>query len=176
MKFEKTKIIIAIILIVVIIGAIIFYLKNRKENSNSSNNTTKSQEINKDSNEESDTYKIGETAIIDGVKVTINKVENYTDATQKPKDGNKFIKVDIQIENTNNADRGIISSDFKCLVGTKQATIVNINSQDRLKSSTLVSNKTVTGSIYYEVDSSANNYEIDYEYDDLSDMVLKFLI
>lgn len=175
MEFKKTKIIIATILIGAIIIIAVLYSQNRKGNTNK-NNINGLEEISNDSNGEKDTYKIGETGTIDGVKVTINKVENYTDESQKAKDGNKFIKVNVKIENTNNADRGIVISDFQCLASNKKASIVNINAQDRLKSSTVGANKTISGDIYYEVDASANNYEIDYNYDDLSGLVLKFSI
>ena len=178
MKFQKTILtIILIIVIIAIIGAVFIYTKAKRDISNNDkNNTNNAQEINNDSNDEDATYKLGETGVIDGVKVTINKVENYTDETKKPKDGNKFIKVNITIENTNNADRGIVSSDFQCLVDGKQASLVSIDSTNRLKSSALNANKTVSGDLYYEVNASASKYEIDYNYDDIAGLILKFSI
>lgn len=145
-------------------------------------NESVSEAVNNSSNENSSISKTmsitPSTTTIDGLNVKLESFEDYisTDDTKTPKAGNKFIRMKISIKNTNSSARGVVTSDFKCYANDKIASMVSIATDDRLKSATIKPEKTVTGYLYYEVSSTANQYHVTFNYDQIVGLKAEFEI
>lgn len=99
-------------------------------------------------------YNVGETANIDGVGITVIKVEK-TQGTDfdKPKDGMEYVIVTVQINNASKDKVSYNPLDFKLENSKGQVTaecISTVNSNSELQSGDIAPNGNVEGSLIFE--------------------------
>lgn len=115
------------------------------------------------------TYTQGETATIDGIKVTLNSVtENQGGEFLKPANGNVFLVMDFTIENSSNDELTVSSMvSFEAYVDdTKSSISIEAITSAEGKSQldgTVATGKKISGVIGYEVPSSWSKVEVSYK-------------
>lgn len=101
-----------------------------------------------------DFYKVGEAASVDGVSVTVTKVEKSNGSDfDKPKDGMEFVIVNVQIKNGSKDKITYNPFDFKVQNSKGQITdetFSTANTDTALQSGELAPNGSVQGSIVFE--------------------------
>lgn len=138
---------------------------NNTEQSAGDHNSGQSQSTD-DVSEEKDTFGIGETAEMNGVRVTML---NYTESTgseyNQPSDGNEFILVEFEIENNSNSEVNVSSmanfeayADDYALNYSLNALLEN-ESANQLDG-TIAAGKKMNGVIGYEVPADWKDIEI----------------
>ena len=116
----------------------------------------------------SETYvrvKPGEVLTANDLKITYVSCEEFKGYNQYagPKEGNKIIKLSLNVENTGSVDRYISTFEFKCYADNAQADDY-IYGDDNL-SATLSAGRTAKGNVYFEVPKDAEKIEVEYETD-----------
>ena len=109
-------------------------------------------------------YRAGDIIDANGLKITYVKAEPHEESNQfmQPKDGYKYIKLFLSVENTAKTDRYISSFEFTCYAdGKKQEALYT--SDGALEGGTLSSGRTDEGYIYFAVPVDATDIEVEYE-------------
>ena len=90
--------------------------------------------------------------------------EEFKDYNQYlgPKEGNKIIKLSLNVENTGSSDRFISVYEFECYADNAQ---MDAHYEDDDLSATLSAGRTAKGSVYFEVPKNAEKIEVEYETD-----------
>lgn len=115
----------------------------------------------------SETYvrvKPGEVLTAKDLKITYVSCEEFKDYNQYlgPKEGNKIIKLSLNVENTGSSDRYISVYEFECYADNAQ---MDAYYEDDDLSATLSAGRTAKGSVYFEVPKNAEKIEVEYETD-----------
>ena len=115
----------------------------------------------------SETYvrvKPGEVLTANDLKITYVSCEEFKDYNQYlgPKEGNKIIKISLNVENTGSSDRFISVYEFECYADNAQ---MDAHYEDDDLSATLSAGRTAKGSVYFEVPKNAEKIEVEYETD-----------
>lgn len=115
----------------------------------------------------SETYvrvKPGEVLTANDLKITYVSCEEFKDYNQYlgPKEGNKIIKISLNVENTGSSDRFISVYEFECYADNAQ---MDAHYEDDDLSATLSAGRTAKGSVYFEVPKTAEKIEVEYETD-----------
>ena len=115
----------------------------------------------------SETYvkvKPGEVLTANDLKITYVSCEEFKDYNQYlgPKEGNKIIKLSLNVENTGSSDRYISVYEFECYADNAQ---MDAYYEDDDLSATLSAGRTAKGSVYFEVPKNAEKIEVEYETD-----------
>lgn len=115
----------------------------------------------------SETYvrvKPGEVLTANDLKITYVSCEEFKDYNQYlgPKEGNKIIKLSLNVENTGSSDRFISVYEFECYADNAQ---MDAHYEDDDLSATLSAGRTAKGSVYFEVPKNAEKIEVEYETD-----------
>ena len=115
------------------------------------------------------TYTQGETATIDGVKITLNSVtENQGGEFLKPASGNVFLVLDFTIENGSNNELAVSSMvSFEAYVDDTKSTIsveamTSVEGKSQLDG-TVATGKKISGVIGYEAPSSWSKVEVTFK-------------
>ena len=111
------------------------------------------------------TCKVGESATIDDIKVTLKSVNtdftdyySYADVT----DGYKVIKADFEFENLGDYSTYVYDSDFECYADQFECDNF-IYVEDSYFSESVNSGRKAAGSVYFEVPEDANTIEIEFQ-------------
>lgn len=117
------------------------------------------------SKEESNEYNAGETLDADGLKITMQKAENYTSDNQfiQPNNGNKFIRAYFVIDNQSNIDKTVGSSEFDCYADGTACESKYFDKEALTAFDTISKGRNTKGYVYYEVPANAKNIEIEFE-------------
>lgn len=138
--------------------------QSSQQSAQSSQQSEQSSE--KSSNEENNVYKAGDTLDADGLKITMQKAENYTSNNEfmQPNNGNKFIRAYFVIENQSNTDKTVGASDFNCYAdGTSCENKFFSEKEELTVIDTISKGRNAKGYVYYEVPANAKDIEIEYE-------------
>ena len=119
--------------------------------------------------------KVGETLKANDLSIKYVSCEEYTDYNQylPPKDGNKIIKLNFEVENTGTTDRYISNFEFSCYADNK-ATEAYYTDNDL--SATISSGRSASGSVCFEVPENAEEIEVEYETDFWTDGKAVFVV
>lgn len=132
---------------------------NKEEQSSKEEQTSEQQQ------EKDNTYNVGDTLDANGLKITMERAEEYSSDNQfiQPGDGNKYIRVFFNIKNESGSDKTVGSMDFDCYADG-EACESQFFSESKLTSiDTISNNRSTKGYIYYEVPQNAKDIEIEYE-------------
>lgn len=127
--------------------------------------TTDSNNTEADTTEaEVKTYKVGDVIDADTFKMTFVSSEDYTSDNEymQPADGNKYIKLVFDFENTGDSDFLVSDWDFNCYADGYVVESTYLDT-DNMLSATISPGKKASGSIFYEVPISAETIELEYE-------------
>ena len=110
------------------------------------------------------TVNVGEVLTAENLKITYVSSGEYKDYSPyfSPKDGYKFIYIDLKAENTGETDVFISTYDFNCYAD--DVAMENHYEDDEI-SATLSKGRSTTGKVYFEVPVNAEKIEIEYETD-----------
>lgn len=110
------------------------------------------------------TVNVGDVLKTGNLEITYNECGEFTDYNQYlgPKDGYKFVYIDITAKNVGDGDAYISSFEFK---GYADGAAVDQHYEGDEISATLSSGRTATGRVYFEVPKDAGAIEIEYETD-----------
>lgn len=110
------------------------------------------------------TVNVGDVLKTGNLEITYNECGEFTDYNQYlgPKDGYKFVYIDITAKNVGDGDAYISSFEFK---GYADGAAVDQHYEGDEISATLSSGRTATGRVYFEVPKDAESIEIEYETD-----------
>jgi len=97
-------------------------------------------------------FKVGETAKLDHLNLTVNNVKtatNFDDGISKPKSGNQYYTINITLQNTGKSKQDYNQYDFKIKSAGNRTDLDEINTDDRntLDSGELSANGKVTGDL-----------------------------
>jgi Domain of unknown function (DUF4352) len=117
------------------------------------------------------TYKQSEVVEIDGVKVSISEVKDYKSSNQfiKAKDGNKFLAISVNIENTSGEGKSYNVFDYK--LKDKEGASYQTGFADitpALSSGDLQPTKKAKGYVVFEVPTTIKNSDLEFMYEPLS--------
>lgn len=115
--------------------------------------------------EASKTFKVGDTFSVDDLQLTINNLADVEpNEFIKPKDGNKFIVVNITFENKGTRDKFVNSTDFKVLGpdGTQYSFSgeAAVASNMEFKIESLMPGAKVTGSAFFEIPKDQTGFKM----------------
>ena len=121
-------------------------------------------------------FKVGDIVETKDLKITFLSAGEYKSDNEflQPKDGNKYIKVEFEIENTGDSDQYITSWDFKCYADTYsvEQTWLDEGSLD----ATLSKGKKSKGSVFFEVPKDAKEITLEYETNFFSEDKIIFIV
>ncbi len=124
-------------------------------------------------------YLEGEVYESDKVSIMYLETGDYTEENQflQPDGGNKYIYIDLSIQNVGEDDLIIGNASFNCYaddIACSQSVLSTDGSMDAI--STLSSGKYLQGKIYYEVPENASNIIVEYKPDILKNERINFVI
>lgn len=126
--------------------------------------------------EENDlTVNVGEVLTAGDLKITYVSSGEYKDYSPylPPKDGYKFIYIDLKAENIGEADAFISTFEFNCYADD---VAMEAHYEDDDISATLSKGRSTAGKVYFEVPVNAEKIEIEYETDYWSDEKAVFIV
>ncbi len=118
-------------------------------------------EANTSQNEEA--YRVGDTIETKYAKITYAKAAEYSSDNMfiTPKDGYKYIYIELEVENTSQTDQNISYFSFQCYADG--ASCDGFYGMDDALSATLSPGRKAKGTIAFEVPKDAETIEIEYE-------------
>ena len=113
-------------------------------------------------------FNVGDSVTDGGLKITYVSAEEWSDyyPYSKPAEGNKIIKVSFDFANEGDGDEHI--KDFYCYADNNAASDY-LNIDDYFSVYTLSAGTSISGNLYFEVPEDAEEIEIEYEVNDLTD-------
>ena len=157
------SIIALIVCILIIVLAV--YVFNTASDSILNGFNTFSNEITSEIEQEDITCKVGESATINDIKVTLKSVDNdfddYDDYASI-EDGYKVIKADFEFENLKDYTTYVYDSDFRCYADQFLCDDF-IYVEDSYFSGAIDSGRKAAASVYYEVPEDADTIEIEFQ-------------
>lgn len=157
------SIIALIVCILIIVLAV--YVFNTASDSILNGFNTFSNEITSEIEQEDITCKVGESATINDIKVTLKSVDNdfddYYDYASI-EDGYKVIKADFEFENLKDYTTYVYDSDFRCYADQFLCDDF-IYVEDSYFSEAIDSGRKAAASVYYEVPEDADTIEIEFQ-------------
>ncbi len=144
------------------------------EISPSTDNTANSSEVSESTTNEQTEYYVGDTLSKDGLNITYVSSSNYTSDNQfiQPAEGNKFIRLFFHVDNQSGSDKSVTTYDFNCYADGYECSTSYQN--DDLSAS-LSNGRSTDGALYFEVPADAQEIEVEYEIDWLSNQKVKFI-
>ncbi|EIW12795.1 extracellular protein [Lactiplantibacillus pentosus KCA1] len=138
--------------VLIALGAfIVIGIVNSPDDTTSSNtNQATSQKASSKKTTTKSVYKVGETATIDHVQVTVTDVKTATTLNEsQPKTGDQFYTVTVKIKNTGSDKISYNPYDFKIKAAGNQTSLdeINIDAHDQLDSGDLTAGGTVSGTM-----------------------------
>lgn len=120
-------------------------------------------------------FRVGETLMADGLEIVYVSSGEYVSDNQflQPKEGNKYIYIELACKNTSKSDKNISSFDFDCYADGYSAD--SFYSGDEALSATMSTGRTTSGKVYFEVPIDATEIEIEYDYNIFSDKKIRFI-
>ena len=155
------KKIIALLLVVSILATFAFFAVGSSDDtttvSDADENTTVATTEEKDL-----TVNVGEVLTAGNLKITYVSSGEYKNYSPyfPPKDGYKFIYIDLKAENTGETDAFISTFEFNCYADD---VAMEAHYEDDDISATLSKGRSTTGKVYFEVPIDAKKIEIEYE-------------
>ncbi len=124
-------------------------------------------------NNNSEIY-VGDSCKNGNLKITYVKSGEFKEYNQfnQPKDGNKYVYIEIYVENTGETDASISALDFD---GFADGYAVDQNYLEDLFSATLSAGRNTTGKIILEVPNDAEEIEFEYNMNFFTSERLKFI-
>lgn len=143
---------------------------NQQVEDNKSENNADKKEENKQA-----TVHVGEVLTTDDLKITYVSCEDYTDYNEflAPKDGYKYIKLTLEVENIGKTDTLISIFDFECYA---DGVSMDSSYEEDSISATLSSGRKAKGGVYFEVPVDAESIEVEYETDFWSETKAIFVV
>jgi len=127
-----------------------------------------------------DVYALGETATLNGATITVTNVKKSNGTTyDKPKSGNEYVIVTVQIQNDSNSNISYNVYDYKLQDSNGNIVtqaITTVNSDTSLSSGELAPNGTKSGSIAFEAPKGDNYLTLIYQGSYWSSSQLKFAL
>lgn len=150
----KMKKIIATVSIASLLGLSLVGCGDTSTTDNEANEVNSEQDQVDKEEEVKDEYTVGETIKSDGMELTITNVEKSQGGEyDNPKEGNEYVIVTVQYDNSSEKDLPYNPFDFKLLNsdGQKTDSTFTMDTQDtRLESGNLAPGGTVTGDLVFE--------------------------
>ena len=157
------SIIALIVCILIIVLAV--YVFNTASDSILNGFNTFSNEITSEIEQEDITCKVGESATINDIKVTLKSVDNDFDDCYdyaSIEDGYKVIKADFEFENLKDYTTYVYDSDFRCYADQFLCDDF-IYVEDSYFSEAIDSGRKAAASVYYEIPEDADTIEIEFQ-------------
>lgn len=116
--------------------------------------------------EDTNTFNVGE--LFESEKVNISYLDSgdYSSDNMfiEPASGNKFIYIDLSIQNTGDTDLSIGSASFTCYADNTKCSQSVVTADDQMDIIATVSpKKYLKGKIYFEVPKNSQNIEVEFE-------------
>lgn len=144
------------------------------------NNTTLSESGSEETSSENNTvFEVGDIYESDNIKIMFLNCGDYSVENQfmQPESGNKYIFAEFSIENNGKSDLSTGSFLFSCYAGNTECKQPIISGEDMLISITsLSSGKNTKGKVFFEVPTDADNIQLEYKIDVLTDKKIYFNI
>ncbi len=168
-----------VIIVVAVIAVIGIFSGDDDTDNTPAGNVTTSQSADADSNNTADTttkapetttkgnrYYVGDTINANNVEITYVSAEEWFGYDQYfgPSDGNKLIRIKIEVVNNGETDVYVSVYDFECYADNQTAAAYYY-ADDDYSSVTLSAGRSASGYIYFEVPEDAESIEIEYETD-----------
>lgn len=162
-----------VIIVVVVIGLISAISGGGDDETTSTGGETVSQNADAGTTKAPETttvgenyYHVGDTLKAGGLKITFVSAEEWYDYDQYygPTDGNKIIRIKIDVTNEGSSDAYLSAYDFSCYADNKPAEEY-IWADDDYSGDTLSSGRNDSGYLYYEIPVNAESIELEYETD-----------
>lgn len=158
--------------------------ENNKSSSNNSKNstTTESDNSGKNVNQPSKIYNIGETAEIQGIKVTLSGAEKHFSMNNdysNPKSGSQFVKVEVKVENATQSDMTVSPYEFKAQdnQGAMESPVsATYLLEDQFESVTLIPGGYRSGSMIFELPENDDNLKLIYQPSAVKDLKFEFYL
>lgn len=122
-----------------------------------------------------DIYQVGDILMDGDVKIVYMSSGEYNEENEysQPADGNKYIYLQFAFENTSEKDDHSISFyDFECYADGYNASAYYGGEEDL--SATMSAGRTTTGYLYFEVPKEAQEIEVEYETNWITNEKIKF--
>lgn len=132
----------------------------------SNNAPIESEATNSTESEETNIFNVGDVFESDELKIMYLESGDYetTNEFMQPETGNKFIYVDLSIENVSDSDYSIGSLSFDCYADDTKCSFAITDLTEQMTSiATLSPGRNTKGRICYEVPINASNIEIELE-------------
>ncbi len=113
--------------------------------------------------ESADAYKVGDIIENGSLRISYLKAAEYEsdNAFLQPKEGNKYIYIELEVENISDSDKAISFYSFECYADG--AHCEGYYGMDDALSATLSAGRKAKGTIAFEVPKNANTIEIEFE-------------
>lgn len=152
-----------IICILIVVFAVFIY--NNASTAISDGLTSITDEIKSELSKSDITCKVGESATLDNIKVTLKSVDkDFKDYNSYAniEDGCKILKANFEFENVGDYSEYVSYSDFNCFAD--KFSCDNFYSvKDAYFSESIPEGKKASGSVYFEVPNNANLLEIEFD-------------
>ena len=137
------------------------------------------QETEETSTASNTVFEVGDIYESDSIKIMFLNCGDYSVDNQfmQPESGNKYIFAEFSIENVGKSDLSTGSYLFDCYAGNTECKQPIISGEDMLTSITSISSgKNTKGKIFFEVPTDAEEIQLEYKIDVLSDEKIYFNI
>ena len=116
--------------------------------------------------EESNIFNVGD--LFESKKVNISYLDTGEYVSEnmfvEPASGNKFVYIDLSIQNTGDTDLSIGGSSFTCYADDSKCSQPIVTADDQMEIiSTVSSGKYLKGKIYFEVPKNAQSIQVEFE-------------
>lgn len=120
-------------------------------------------------------FRVGDTLTVDGLEIVYVSSGEYVSDNQflQPREGNKYIYIELACKNTSKSDKNISYFDFDCYADGYSADAFYTG--DNALSATMSAGRTTSGKVYFEVPVAASEIELEYEYNVFSDKKVHFI-
>lgn len=110
-----------------------------------------------------ETFSVGDVIETKNLKITYLKAEEYVSDNMfmQPADGNKYIYIELEVENLSDSDQMISSFSFECYADGSNCS--GFYGLDDSLSATLSSGRKAKGTVAFEVPQDAKTIEIEFE-------------
>lgn len=169
------KKIIALLLTVIILATFALFAVGSSDDTTTVSGDTDESTTAATAEEKDLTVNEGEVLTAGNLKITYVSSGEYKGYSQyfPPKDGYKFIYIDLKAENTGETDVIISTFEFNCYADD---VAMEAHYEEDDISATLSKGRSTTGKVYFEVPINAEKIEIEYETDFWADEKAVFVV
>ena len=132
-----------------------------------------------ESEEDTSVFEVGDVFESDDLSIMYIDSGEYSSDNMfiEPADGNKFIYIELSIQNTGDSDLSIGGASFDCYADDSHCSQSVVTADDQMEIiSTLSPDKYLKGKIYFEVPKDAQDIEVQFETDFWTEDKIYFIV